>query len=151
MRLPEVTTTLQNQGDQHRSPPWHSPCCRNKPKPNQNSQGVCIRQSAIQRLTMKSKTGQTYERGIGRREPAQYGEFGFAINTMTSLFNNSNDHHLQTEPISIGCEAWIDVVRFCAAEKPAHHTTKTPTGTSLTRSFTDIRRKFQKSSDGDID
>ena len=72
------------------------------------------------------------------------------INTMTFLFNNSNDHHLQTEPISIGCEAWIDVGRFCTAEKPAHHATKTPTRTSLTRSFTDIRRKFQKSSDGNI-
>lgn len=73
------------------------------------------------------------------------------MNTMTSLFNNSNDHHLQAEPISIGCEAWIDVGRFCTAEKPAHHATKTSTRTSLTRSFTDIRRKFQKSSDGNID
>ena len=72
------------------------------------------------------------------------------MNTMTSLFNNSNDHHLQAEPISVGCEAWIDVGRFCTAEKPAHHATKTPTRTSLTRSFTDIRRKFQKSSDGNI-
>ncbi len=70
---------------------------------------------------------------------------------MNFLFNNSHDRHLLTEPVSIGCEAWIDVGRFCAAEKPAHHATKTPTGTSLTKSFTDIRRKFQKSSDGDID
>lgn len=70
---------------------------------------------------------------------------------MNFLFNNSNDRHLLLEPISIGYEAWIDLSRFSATEKSTHYASRTLSSTSLTRSFADIRRKFQKSSDEDID
>lgn len=69
---------------------------------------------------------------------------------MTFLFNNSNDRHLLTEPICIGCEAWIDVGRFCATKKSMHRATRTSPDSSLTKSFADIRRKLRKSSDEDI-
>jgi hypothetical protein len=57
---------------------------------------------------------------------------------------------LHSEPISIGCEAWIDVSRFSATEKSLHHTARTSSGSSLTKSFADLRKKFRKSSDKDL-
>jgi hypothetical protein len=57
---------------------------------------------------------------------------------------------LQAEPISIGCEAWIDVSRFCASEKSLHNTARTSSDNSLTKSFADLRRKFRKISDEDL-
>ncbi len=54
---------------------------------------------------------------------------------------------LQTEPISIGCEAWIDVNRFCTTDKSSHHTARTSSDSSLTKSFADLRRKFRKGSE----
>ncbi len=69
---------------------------------------------------------------------------------MTFLFNNSNDRHLLTEPISIGCEAWIDVDRFCATATLTQRAPTASSDSSLTKSFTHIRRKFRKSSDQDI-
>jgi hypothetical protein len=60
---------------------------------------------------------------------------------------------LQGEPISIGCEAWIDVGRFSAREKslPAVAVDpRTPQG-SLTKSFAGLRRKLRRSSPEDID
>lgn len=69
---------------------------------------------------------------------------------MTFLFNSSNDLHLQTEPISVGCEAWIDVGRFCATEQPAHQAAKTSSSDTITESFTNLRRKFRKNSFDDI-
>lgn len=57
---------------------------------------------------------------------------------------------LQAEPVSIGCEAWIDVNRFCATEKSLHHTARTSSDNSLTKSFAHLRRKFLKGSDEDI-
>lgn len=74
---------------------------------------------------------------------------------MSFPFHNRTKQKLslsfQTESIAIGCEAWIDVGRFCAAEQSACHATKPPSSASLTRSFADIRRKFRKSSNGAID
>lgn len=44
---------------------------------------------------------------------------------MSFSFYNHTTHKvsspLRTDPISIGCEAWIDVSRFCAAEKTSSH------------------------------
>lgn len=57
---------------------------------------------------------------------------------------------LASEPISIGCEAWIDVSRFSAAEKSSHHAARISSGGSLTKSFADLRKKFWKSSDEEI-
>lgn len=63
---------------------------------------------------------------------------------------------LHSEPISIGCEAWIDVSRFCFTEKSFSKSTEThktseghlhstPSQSSLTKSFADLRRKFRRS------
>jgi hypothetical protein len=60
---------------------------------------------------------------------------------------------LHAEPISIGCEAWIDVGRFSAREKslPAVAVDpRTPQG-SLTKSFAGLRRKLRRSSPEDLD
>ena len=57
---------------------------------------------------------------------------------------------LRSEPISIGCEAWVDVSRFSATEKSLHHTASTSSGSSLTKSLANLRKKFRKSSDKDI-
>ncbi len=80
---------------------------------------------------------------------------------MAFFLNHSDEHHtsrsLQTEPISIGCEAWIDVNRFCTTEKSRHQATKTLrisenrcrsalSHTSLAKSFADLRRKFRRNS-----
>ncbi len=56
----------------------------------------------------------------------------------------------ETEPISIGCEAWIDVSRFCAAERFGHPATGTSTQSSLAKSFTNLRKKFRTILDEDI-
>ena len=57
---------------------------------------------------------------------------------------------LHPEPISIGCEAWVDVGRFYSTAKSVHHASRTSSGSSLPKSFADLRRKFRKSSDEDI-
>lgn len=73
---------------------------------------------------------------------------------MSSSFNNHTQQELffslHAEPISIGCEAWIDVGRFYTPEKSVHHTVRTSSGGSLTKSFADLRRKFRKSSDENL-
>ncbi len=75
---------------------------------------------------------------------------------MAFLFNNSNDHPLQAEPISIGCEAWIDVNRFCAAEKSGtirasgDHSHSATSQSTLTRSLSGLQRKFRKSLGEDV-
>jgi hypothetical protein len=68
---------------------------------------------------------------------------------------------LHSESISIGCEAWIDMSRFCAAEKSlsksagihrtfGDHLHSMPSQSSLIKSFADLRRKFRRSSDEDV-
>lgn len=57
---------------------------------------------------------------------------------------------LQMESVSIGCEAWIDVNRFCATEKSSLSTARTSSSSSLTKSFADLRRKFRKNSEENI-
>jgi len=78
---------------------------------------------------------------------------------MAFRFNHSNGQQLscslQVEPISIGCEAWIDVNRFCATEMSRHQAAKTLrisedrcrsalSHNSLTKSFAGLRRKFRR-------
>jgi len=74
---------------------------------------------------------------------------------MAFLFNNSNGDQrspsLQAEPVSIGCEAWIDVNRFCATEKSSYQTAGTSSHSSLTKSFTGLRKKLQRSSTEGLD
>jgi hypothetical protein len=85
---------------------------------------------------------------------------------MAFRFNHSHGQQLscslQAEPISIGCEAWIDVNRFCATEKSRHQATKTlrisedrcrsaPSHHSLTKSFADLYRKFRRGSAKGLD
>jgi hypothetical protein len=85
---------------------------------------------------------------------------------MAFLFNNSNVHQLShplpSEPVSIGCEAWIDVGRFCAAEQSLRQTTATRrtsgdhsrsahSRSPLTKSLADIRRKLWQRSTEDLD
>lgn len=76
---------------------------------------------------------------------------------MAFLFNNSSEHQLsrppQAEPVSIGCEAWIDVGRFSAGEKslPAVAVEPRAPQGSLKKSFTGLRRKFRKSSSEGLD
>jgi len=68
---------------------------------------------------------------------------------MAFLFNNSNEHQLsrplQAEPISIGCEAWIDVSRFSAEEQslPAAAVDPRASQGSLTKSFALLRKKLR--------
>ena len=69
---------------------------------------------------------------------------------------------LHSEPILIGCEAWVDVSRFCADEKSSSK----PVGdrgtagdrlhsnssqNSLRQSFSDLRRRFRRSFPEDLD
>ena len=74
---------------------------------------------------------------------------------MAFLFNNSNEHQLshslQAEPVSIGCEAWIDGSRFCSTEKSVHHAARTSSPSSLTKSFADLRKKLHRSSTEGLD
>lgn len=80
---------------------------------------------------------------------------------MAFFFNHSEEHQasrsLQTEPISIGGEAWIDVSRFFPGEKLEHQAVKdvkapvdhprSDLATSpLTKSFALLRRKFRRGS-----
>ena len=69
---------------------------------------------------------------------------------------------LRTELISIGCEAWIDVSRFCCTEKSCSnsagthrisegHIRSTSSHNSLTKSFADLRRKFRRGSQESLD
>ncbi len=69
-----------------------------------------------------------------------------------SFYNHTRQKlSLQVESVSIGCEAWIDVSRFCATEKPVtpgtsgDHSRSTPSQGPLTKSFADLRRKFRRS------
>lgn len=54
---------------------------------------------------------------------------------------------LQAELTAIGCEAWIDVSRFCPTERSVRQATGTFAQRSLAKSFTNLRKKFRKSSD----
>lgn len=69
---------------------------------------------------------------------------------------------LHSEPISIGCEAWVDLSRFCTAEKswpkPIGTHSKSgdyfhasPSQTSFTKSFADLRRRFRRRFPEDLD
>ena len=64
---------------------------------------------------------------------------------------------LQMESVSIGCEAWIDVNRFFATEKPGGLRTSgdqsrsATSSISLSKSFANLRRKFRKSSSEGLD
>ncbi len=49
-----------------------------------------------------------------------------------------------SEPTSIGCEAWIDINRFYDDEKSLHKSVETSCNGPLTKSFTDLCRKFQR-------
>jgi hypothetical protein len=49
-----------------------------------------------------------------------------------------------SEPNSIGCEAWIDVNRFCDAEQSVHKPAETSCNGSLTKSFSDLCRKLHR-------
>ena len=76
---------------------------------------------------------------------------------MAFLFNNSNEHQLshplQAEPVSIGCEAWIDVGRFSAGEKLLSSVAVEPRASQgpLTKSFADLRKKLRRSSPANLD
>ncbi len=64
---------------------------------------------------------------------------------------------LQVESVSIGCEAWIDVSRFCATEEPGNLGTSgddsrsTPSQSPLAKSCADLRRKFWTSTPESLD
>ncbi|HSA86934.1 MAG TPA: hypothetical protein VLE46_12190, partial [Nitrospira sp.] len=76
---------------------------------------------------------------------------------MALLFNNSKAHQLSrplpSEPVSIGCEAWIDVGRFSGGEKSLPAVTVEPRASqgSLTKSFAGLRRRFRRGSDEGLD
>jgi hypothetical protein len=76
---------------------------------------------------------------------------------MGFFFNTSNEHHLsrsfQAEPISIGCEAWIDVGRFSGGEKslPAVAVDPRAAQGSLTKSFAVLRKKLRRGSAEGLD
>lgn len=69
---------------------------------------------------------------------------------------------LQVEWVSIGCEAWIDVSRFCAAEKPLPkasrelsssrgHAPSPLAHNPLTKSFTLLHKKLRRNSPETLD
>ncbi|MDI3463952.1 MAG: hypothetical protein OJF50_002773 [Nitrospira sp.] len=65
---------------------------------------------------------------------------------MAFRFNHSNGQQLacslKAEPVSIGCEAWIDVSRFLA-RKSSRQSIEVRTRGSLTKSFALLRRKLR--------
>lgn len=80
-------------------------------------------------------------------------------NKMAFLFNYSSEqqlsYSLKVEPISIGCEAWIDVSRFSAKKnlmrpiaadlRPSEdHSGSTLVYGSLTKSFARLRKKLRR-------
>lgn len=73
------------------------------------------------------------------------------VHKMNFISQNSAPPGVTTSIVSelnsIGCEAWIDINRFCATEKSLQHTARTSSNSSLTKSFTDLRRKFRKGSE----
>lgn len=83
----------------------------------------------------------------------------FMKDEMAFRFNHSNGQQLscslKVEPISIGCEAWIDVDRFCVRNNLVHptagdirasedHSRSTLVHGSLTKSFARLRRKLRR-------
>lgn len=78
---------------------------------------------------------------------------------MAFRFNHSNEQQrsrsLQAEPISIGCEAWIDVSRFSAKKNLMHpiaedlsasedQSRSTLVYGSLTKSFAHLRKRLRR-------
>jgi hypothetical protein len=81
---------------------------------------------------------------------------------MNFLFNNPAEQKLSfplhAEPISIGCEAWIDVSRFsagnkfekqnaCDLETSENRSRSAPSQGPLAKSFTLLRKKLRRGSD----
>ena len=60
---------------------------------------------------------------------------------------------IASELNSIGCEAWIDVGRFCAGEKSLRAVAVDSRASqgSLTKSFAGLRKRFRRSSPADLD
>jgi hypothetical protein len=85
---------------------------------------------------------------------------------MSFRFNNPPEQKLsfplQAEPISIGCEAWIDVSRFSAEEKPVqqiaedlksseNHSRSASADGSLKKSLALLRKNLRRGSTEDQD
>ena len=90
----------------------------------------------------------------------------WSFERMSFSFYNPTKHKmsdpLHSEAISIGCEAWIDVSRFCRTEKSSpqsgriHNNSEddfysTLSQTSITKSFADICSKFRRVSEEQCD